>query len=149
VHNQITNVRTWHPYLETAGELNHLFGLTVLQTINTGNTVTNGENTASLLNINITRGTEDTLFQDGRNLRSLGFGRSIAASSNRDCTEVETSLSIWWYCLAKVLINIGYCICSEYKTAVALIATMCMFSSTMGCSRQTCPMLKVDICRWY
>jgi hypothetical protein len=79
-------------YLETAGELNHLFGLAVLQTIDTGNTVTNGENATSLLNIDITGSTKNTLLQDRRDFRGLGLGRSIAASSNGNGTEVKASL---------------------------------------------------------
>jgi len=77
--------------LKTAGEFNHLFGLAVLQTIDTGNTVTNGENTTSLLNIDISSSTENTLLQDGRDLRGLGLGRSVASGSNGEGTKVKAS----------------------------------------------------------
>ncbi|RUS30137.1 hypothetical protein BC938DRAFT_479808 [Jimgerdemannia flammicorona] len=39
--------------LNTAGEFHHLLGLDVLQTIDTGNTVTNGQHTTSFLDIGI------------------------------------------------------------------------------------------------
>jgi hypothetical protein len=81
-----------YTHLKTAGEFNHLFGLAVLQTIDTGNTVTNGQDASSLLDIDITGGTEDALLEDGGDLRSLGLGRSVAADSNGGSTKVETSL---------------------------------------------------------
>jgi hypothetical protein len=80
-------------HLETAGEFNHLFGLAVLQTIDTGNTVTNGQDASSLLDINVSSGTEDALLEDRGNLRSLGLGRGVVADSNGGSTKVETSLN--------------------------------------------------------
>jgi hypothetical protein len=44
------------------------------------------------LDINITRGTEDTLLKDRGNLRSLGLGRGVVADSNGGSTKVETGL---------------------------------------------------------
>jgi hypothetical protein len=66
--------------------------LTVLQTINTGNTITNGQDTTGFLEINFRVGTQDTLFKDGRNLRSGRLGGSITTSSSGNSTKVETSL---------------------------------------------------------
>jgi len=79
-------------YLETARELNHLFGLTVLETVNTGNTITNGQDTTSLLEVNFRVGTQDTLFKDGRDFRSGRLGRSVGTSNGSNSTKVETGL---------------------------------------------------------
>jgi hypothetical protein len=45
------------------------------------------------LDIDISRSTEDTLLEDGRDLRSLGLGRSVVADGNGGSTKVETSLN--------------------------------------------------------
>jgi len=79
-------------YLETTGELNHFFGLTVLETVNTGNTITNRQDTTSLLEVNFRVGTQDTLFKDGRDLRGGRLGGSITTSSSGNSTEVDTGL---------------------------------------------------------
>ena len=56
-------------YLDTAGEFNHLLGLAVLQTIDTGNTVSNGQDTTGLLDINGRVVAADALLKNGGDLR--------------------------------------------------------------------------------
>jgi hypothetical protein len=50
--------------LQTALELNHLFGLDVLETVDTGDTVTNGQDLAGFLEINSSGFTHDSLLQE-------------------------------------------------------------------------------------
>jgi hypothetical protein len=76
-------------YLKTAGELNHLFSLDVLQTIDTGNTVTNGQDTTSFLEVNFRVGTQDALFENRGDLRSRGLGSSIGSESGGGSTKVK------------------------------------------------------------
>merc|ERR1719209_522995 len=54
--------------LQARAEFHHLLSLDVLQTIDTGNTVSNGEDTASLLKVGSGGGSKDPLLQDGRDL---------------------------------------------------------------------------------
>jgi hypothetical protein len=56
-------------YLDTAGELNHLLGLAVLQSIDTGNTISNGQDTAGLLDIDGGVEAADAVLEDGGDLR--------------------------------------------------------------------------------
>jgi hypothetical protein len=79
-------------YLETAGELNHLFGLDVLQTIDTGNTITNGQDTTGFLEVDFRVGTEDALFKDRRDFGGAGLSRSVSTSSSSNSTKVKTGL---------------------------------------------------------
>ena len=51
-------------YLDTAGELNHLLGLAVLQAIDTGNTVSDGQDTTGLLDINGRVEAADAVLED-------------------------------------------------------------------------------------
>ena len=53
---------TYHT-LDTGGELNHLLGLDVSETMDSGNTVTNGQDLTGLLEVRGGRGTSDALFQ--------------------------------------------------------------------------------------
>ena len=55
-------------YLETAGEFNHLLGLAVSQTIDTGNTVSDGQDATSLLQILVGLGAQDLLLKDAGDL---------------------------------------------------------------------------------
>merc|ERR1719397_2396992 len=54
--------------LQARAEFHHLLGLDVLQTIDTGNTVSNGEDTACLLQVGSGGGSKDPLLQDGGDL---------------------------------------------------------------------------------
>jgi hypothetical protein len=56
-------------YLDTAGELNHLLGLAVLQTVDTGNTISNGQDTAGLLDIDGGVEAVDAVLKDRGDLR--------------------------------------------------------------------------------
>jgi hypothetical protein len=51
-------------YAQAGRELNHFLGLDVLETVNTGNTVTNGEHAAGLLQLGLGGGLEDALLED-------------------------------------------------------------------------------------
>ena len=51
-------------YLDTAGELNHLLGLAVLQAIDTGNTVSDGQDTAGLLDVDGRVKAADAVLED-------------------------------------------------------------------------------------
>jgi len=70
--------------LQSRREFNHFFGLHVLQTVDTGNTVTDGEDTTSLLDIKRGRGSKDTLLEDRRDLSSA----RLRSSSNDAAGEV-------------------------------------------------------------
>merc|ERR1719384_119770 len=54
--------------LQARAEFHHLLSLDVLQTIDTGNTVSDGEDTASLLQVGSGGSSEDPLLQDGGDL---------------------------------------------------------------------------------
>merc|ERR1719228_246326 len=60
--------------LQSGAELHHLLGLDVLEAIDTGNTVTNGEDAACLLEVDGGGGSQDSLLQDGGNLSSSSLG---------------------------------------------------------------------------
>merc|ERR1711963_470787 len=60
--------------LEARAELHHLLGLDVLETIDTGNTVSNGKDTASLLQVGSGGGAQDPLLKDGRDLAQGSLG---------------------------------------------------------------------------
>jgi hypothetical protein len=66
--------------------------LDVLQTIDTSNTITNGQDTTGFLEVGFRRGAQDTFFEDGRDFRGGGLGRSISTGSSGDSTKVKTSL---------------------------------------------------------
>ena len=75
-----------HP-LQSGAELHHLLGLDVLEAIDTGDTVSNGEHTAGLLQVDSGGGGQDSLLQDGGNLSgsslgglNLGGGGQLAGS---------------------------------------------------------------------
>ena len=54
--------------LEARAELNHFLGLHVLETVDTGDTITNGQNTASFLELRLAGLVEDALLKDAGNL---------------------------------------------------------------------------------
>ena len=58
--------------LESGAELNHLFGLDVLEAIDTSDTVTNGQDAASLVQVGLGGRTQDTFFQNGGNFGGSG-----------------------------------------------------------------------------
>merc|ERR1712066_938523 len=60
--------------LQSGAELHHLLGLDVLEAIDTGNTVTNGEDTAGLLEVDGGSSSQDSLLQDGGNLSCSSLG---------------------------------------------------------------------------
>ena len=74
-------------YLETAGELNHLLGLDVLQTINTSDAITDTQNPAGLLQLHLVAEPQDTLLQDrGDFCTSRTWQRSyITRSRDSNC----------------------------------------------------------------
>lgn len=51
-------------YLESRGELHHLLGLDIPQTVHSGNTITDGQDTASLLQVCSGVSSQDLLLQD-------------------------------------------------------------------------------------
>ena len=57
-------------YLQAGAELDHLLGLDVLEAVDAGDTVTDAEDAARLLQVGLGRRTQDALLQDGRD-----FGR--------------------------------------------------------------------------
>merc|ERR1719410_2569249 len=62
-----------HP-LQAGAELHHLLGLDVLEAVDTGDTVSNGEHAAGLLQVDGGGGAQNPLLQDGRDLASSGLG---------------------------------------------------------------------------
>lgn len=71
-------------YLETGGELHHLIGLDVLQTVHTGDTVTDAQHASSFLQISLRGRAEDSFLQDGRDLRTaVSSGNMEIAGSDR------------------------------------------------------------------
>ena len=56
------------PHLEARAELHHLLGLDVLKTIDTSDTISNGEHTASLLKVDGGGSAQDSLLEDGGDL---------------------------------------------------------------------------------
>jgi len=61
-------------YADTAGELNHLLSLDVLEAVNTGNTVSNGQHATGLVDVDLSNSTENLLLEDGRDLRASDLG---------------------------------------------------------------------------
>lgn len=59
---QINPIHGQVPYLNTTGKGNHFLCLHVLQSIDTGNTISNGQHFTGLVNIYFGSGTEDFLF---------------------------------------------------------------------------------------
>eukprot|EP00158_Paraphelidium_tribonemae_P003919 Partr_v1_DN26465_c0_g1_i1_m23719 len=60
--------------LNTGRELHHLLGLDIAKTIDTSNTVTDGQDTTGLLQIDILTGAKDAVLQNGSDFRSAGLG---------------------------------------------------------------------------
>jgi len=94
--------------LDTGGELDKLLSLDVVHAVDTGNTVTDGENTTSLGEGVLLLDTADPLLQDGRNFGRGGLGlgsvategvgeRRSAGRSNpaggRDCSDPAARLA--------------------------------------------------------
>jgi len=83
--------------LDTGRELNELLSLNVVKTENTGDTITNREDTTSLVKISFTRNTTDALLEDRGDLsgRSLGGGKTSgqggASDSNGSLSGRNTS----------------------------------------------------------
>jgi len=81
--------------LDTGRELNELLGLDVVQTKNTGDTITDGKNATSLVEVGLTGDTTDALLEDGRDLsrRSLSRGKTSGKSrgSNSDSLDRDGS----------------------------------------------------------
>merc|ERR1719341_2173014 len=71
--------------LESRAELHHLLGLDVLETIDTSDTISNGEHTACLLKVDGGGSTEDSLLKDGGDLSSSSLG-SINLLGRRELT---------------------------------------------------------------
>ena len=64
-------------YSDTTREFHHLLSLNILQTIDTSNTVTNGNDTASLFELSTSGGAQNALFQDGRNFGSSCIKKTL------------------------------------------------------------------------
>merc|ERR1719270_1945164 len=60
--------------LQSGAELHHLFGLDVLETIDTSNTVSNGQDTSSFLQIDGGGGSKNSLLEDGGDFTSSSLG---------------------------------------------------------------------------
>merc|ERR1711953_35936 len=60
--------------LQSGAELHHLLGLDVLEAIDTGDTVSNGEDTAGLLQVDSGGSRQNSFLQDGRDLSSSSLG---------------------------------------------------------------------------
>lgn len=73
---------------DTGRELNHFLGLDVSETVDTGDTVTNGKDTTSLLDVTTGRSASDSALEDGRN---LGSSCSVKNGINRPKDDVEVS----------------------------------------------------------
>merc|ERR1719431_2102804 len=71
--------------LESRAELHHLLGLDVLETIDTSDTISNGEHTACLLKVDGGGCAEDSLLEDGGDLSSSSLG-SINLLGRRELT---------------------------------------------------------------
>merc|ERR1719430_2311447 len=90
-----------HP-LQSGAELHHLLGLDVLEAIDTGDTVTNGQDTAGLLEVDGGSSSQDSLLQDGGNLSSSGLGGinlggcGQLAGSDRDGGNLLCQLCSLW-----------------------------------------------------
>ena len=56
-------------HLDARGEFHHLFCLNILQAIDTGNTVTDRQHSASLLNIDWGSRSQDAFLKDWRHFR--------------------------------------------------------------------------------
>lgn len=56
-------------YLKTRAELNHFLGLDVLKAVDTGDTITNGQHAASLLELRLAGLVEDAVLKDAGHLR--------------------------------------------------------------------------------
>jgi len=66
---------------DTRGELNHFLGLNVLKTVDTGDTVSNGQDATGLLKVATCGSTGDAALEDGGNLGSSWLSSSIASGS--------------------------------------------------------------------
>jgi hypothetical protein len=70
--------------LDTGGELDKLLSLDVGHTVNTGDTITDGEDTASLSETGLLLDTTDSLLEDRRDLSRSGLGVGGVESSGVD-----------------------------------------------------------------
>ena len=75
--------------LEARAELNHLFGLDVLEAIDTSDTITNGQDTTGLIEVSLGSGAQDPLLQDGghfcggcASLNSAGGGQFLGQDTH-------------------------------------------------------------------
>ena len=81
--------------LESRAELHHLLGLDVLKTIDTSDTISNGEHTASLLKVNGGGSAQDSLLEDGGDLSRSSLssinllGSGELTGSNRDSWDLK------------------------------------------------------------
>jgi hypothetical protein len=55
---------------DTRGEFNHFFGLNVSETVDSSDTITDGQDSTSLFELTTGGSTGDSAFQDGRDFRS-------------------------------------------------------------------------------
>jgi hypothetical protein len=60
--------------LDTGGELDQFFGLDIAHAMDTGNTVTDGQNTTCLSKTRLFLDTADSLFEDGGDFGWRRFG---------------------------------------------------------------------------
>lgn len=80
--------------LETAGEFHHLFGLDVLQTIDTSDTITNGEHTANFIQISGGSLSQDSFLENAGDLGITKVGRGgIEVTSGNIHTDGSVQLS--------------------------------------------------------
>jgi len=79
--------------LDTRRELNQLTGLDVVQTEDTGNTVTDGQDSTGLVQVGLLGDTSDSLLQDRRNLGWSSLSRSVTNSSE-SWTSLDVSIEL-------------------------------------------------------
>merc|ERR1719412_1741247 len=73
-HTDVVGLQVESHALQSGAELHHLLGLDVLEAIDTGDTVSDGEHAAGLLEVDGGGGAQNPLLQDGRDLASSGLG---------------------------------------------------------------------------
>lgn len=71
-------------HLQSGGEFHHLVGLDVLETVDTGDTITNAEHTTSFIQIGLGGGAQDAFFKDGADFGTSVGGGDVQISSG-DC----------------------------------------------------------------
>jgi len=81
-HADVVGLQVEGHALQAGGELHHLIGLDVVQTVHTGDTITDAQHTAGLLQVSLGGDAQDALLQDVGDLSAaLGAGHMELAGS--------------------------------------------------------------------